>query len=180
MSTVARSIDDDATATHGPECGSYRLIPAAGLAGVGLGVIADPVGEDLLEACPLVGGGLPVAVQPDADRPVDRLELALPDAALERCARLAPRRRVDREPLRAGTVDPVVEYSVPHVVTRGDQVSAGVEARVDGLGRLVAGHAALGMVGDVGHPLVDHLERHRGLVERPGRAGVGEPDDLAG
>src|ERR671910_1073898 len=148
MSTVPRSIDDDATATHGPECGSYRLVPAAGLAGVGLGVIADPVGEDLLEACPLVGGGLPVAVQPDADRPVDRLELALPDAALEWCARLAPRRRVDREPLRAGAVRPVVEDAVPHVVTRGDQVAAGVEAGVDRLGRLVARDAARGVGGD--------------------------------
>src|ERR687897_3886973 len=108
MSTVARSIDDDATATHGPECGSYRLIPAAGLAGVGLGVIADPFGEDLLEACPLVGGGLPVAVQPDADRPVDRLGMALPDAAPGGGARPAPRRRVGREPLRAGAVGPVV------------------------------------------------------------------------
>src|SRR5918995_3053020 len=169
MSTVARSIDDDATATHGPECGSYRLIPAAGLAGVGLGVIADPVGEDLLEACPLVGGGLPVAVQPYADRPVDRLELALPYAALERFAGLAPRRRVDREPLRAGAVGPVAEHAVPHAVARGDQVAAGVEAGVDGLGRLVARHAVLGVGGDVGHPLVDHLERHRRLVERPGR-----------
>ncbi len=37
---------------------------------------------------------------------------------------------------------------------------------------------ALGMGLDVGHPLVDHLERHRRLVERDGGPGVGEPDDL--
>src|SRR4029453_2713686 len=60
------------------------------------------------------------------------------------------------------------------------EVAAGVEARVDGAVRLVGGDAAVGVGGDVAHPLVDDVEGHRRLGEGHGRPGVGEPDDLVG
>ena len=74
---------------------------AAGRPTSGTAPVAHAVGEDLLQPGPLAGVGLPVAVDVVVERLVDGLERALPDAALVRPAGHPPRRRVDRELLRA-------------------------------------------------------------------------------
>src|SRR5690606_13671152 len=111
--------------------------------------------EDLLQSLPLLTGGPPDAVAPAGDRRGHRLQLAEVDVAGDRRPGHGPRGAVDGEPLGAGAGGTVVEDAVPHVVPAGDLVAGRVEAAVDRQRWLVAGHPALRMGGDVGHPLVD-------------------------
>ena len=164
-------------APHGVRSSPAPAVEFGRQAGVALRVVADPGREDLVEPGHLLRGRRPRRVEPAIDRSVDRLEETREDPTLDGAAGHDPRRRVDREELRARARGTLVEDPRPDVITRGDQGPVGSEAAVDGRGRLVARHAALGVRSDVGHPFVDDPQRQWRLVElRAGRPRVREPD----
>src|SRR5215211_1494424 len=159
---------------------SRRLVGARlWTAYVRLRVVAHPGREDLLEPGELGVGRLPRSVQPAIDRLVDRLQRALVDPAPERTAGDDPRGGVERELLRAGAVGLVVQDPVPDVVTAGDLGALGREAAVGRQRGLVLVDTAVRVAADVGHPVVDHLERVRSGIELRARGPcVREPDQL--
>jgi hypothetical protein len=106
------------------------LFGPTGEVGRGLAVVADTGREDLVEAGLLGRVRVPGAVAALRNRLRNGFELALEAVLVKGTARDDSGGRTDREPLRAGSGRPVVEYPVPDVRTCGDLRAVGGTAPV--------------------------------------------------
>src|SRR5262249_30900586 len=137
-------------------------------------VIADAGGKDGFQSLLFFGRGHPVSICAVGDGFGDRFALALVNAAGQRSASHHSRGQIDRKSSSASASGFLVQNSIPYVIAGSDGVPKPREATVDRQRGLVFGHAPLGMLPDVLHPLIHYPQRLGRLIEQRGRPRVGK------